>query len=396
VLSRADLVALDEADELARFREQFVLPDDVIYLDGNSLGPVPRALPARIAQVVEREWGQTLIRSWTEHGWLKAPLSVGEKIGRLIGAAPGSTVLADATSVNLFKLLSAALELRPERGVILTEHGNFPTDLYIAHGLVELLGRGHEVRAVADPVAALGPEVAVLMLTHVNYRTGALHDMAALSRAAHEVGALALWDLSHSVGAVPLRVADDGVDLAVGCGYKYLNGGPGAPAFLTVAPHLQSGFHSPLTGWLGHAAPFDFAADYRPAPGIARAIVGTPPILSLTALEVGVDLMSEAPMAAIRAKSLRLADIFMTLMEEHCARHGFRLLTPREPERRGSQVAFAHPDGAAIMRALIDHGVIGDFRAPDVLRFGLAPLYIRYVDLWDAVSVVDGVMRQGV
>jgi kynureninase len=396
VLSRADLVALDEVDELARFREQFVLPDDVIYLDGNSLGPLPRALPTRIAQVVEREWGQTLIRSWTEHGWMKAPMSVGEKIGRLIGAAPGSTVLADATSVNLFKLLSAALELRAERRVILTEQGNFPTDLYIADGLVELLGRRHEVRAVENPLTALGPEVAVLMLTHVNYRNGALHDMAALTRAAHEVGALALWDLSHSVGAVPLRVADDGVDLAVGCGYKYLNGGPGAPAFLMVAPQLQNEFRSPLTGWLGHAAPFDFASDYRPAPGIARAIVGTPPILSLTALEVGVDLMSEAPMEAIRAKSLRLADIFVTLMEEHCARHGFRLLTPREPERRGSQVAFAHPDGAAIMRALIDHGVIGDFRAPDVLRFGLAPLYIRYVDLWDAVSVVDGVMRQGV
>ncbi len=395
MLSRADLAALDEEDELARFREKFVLPDGVIYLDGNSLGPLPRALPARIAQVVEREWGQTLIRSWTEHGWLKAPLSVGEKIGRLIGAAPGSTVLADATSVNLFKLLSAALELRPERRVILTEHGNFPTDLYIAHGLVELLGRGHEVRAVEDPLAALGPEVAVLMLTHVNYRNGALHDMATLTRAAHEVGALALWDLSHSVGAVPLRVADDGVDLAVGCGYKYLNGGPGAPAFLTVAPQLQTEFRSPLSGWLGHAAPFDFASNYRPAPGIARAIVGTPPILSLAALEVGVDLMSEAPMEVIRAKSLRLADIFMTLMEEHCARHGFRLLTPREPERRGSQVAFAHPNGAAIMQALIDHGVIGDFRAPDVLRFGLAPLYIRYVDLWDAVSVLDDVMRQG-
>lgn len=395
MLSRADLLALDEADELARFREKFVLPEGVIYLDGNSLGPLPRALPARIAQVVEREWGQTLIRSWTEHGWLKAPLSVGEKIGRLIGAAPGSTVLADATSVNLFKLLSAALELRPERRVILTEHGNFPTDLYIAHGLVGLLGRGHEVRAVADPLAALGPEVAVLMLTHVNYRNGALHDMAALTRAAHEVGALTLWDLSHSVGAVPLRIADDGVDLAVGCGYKYLNGGPGAPAFLTVAPQLQTEFHSPLTGWLGHAAPFDFASNYRPAPGIARAIVGTPPILSLAALEVGVDLMSEAPMEAIRAKSLRLADVFMAQMDEHCARHGFRLLTPREPERRGSQVAFAHPNGAAIMQALINHGVIGDFRAPDVLRFGLAPLYIRYVDLWDAVAVVDDVMRKG-
>jgi kynureninase len=393
--SRADCAAWDQADALAPFRNRFVLPEGVIYLDGNSLGPVPKDLPARIARVVEREWGQSLIRSWTAHGWMEAPLRVGAKIGRLIGAPPHCTVLADSTSVNLFKLLAAALELRPERRVILTERGNFPTDLYIAQGLAALLGRGHELRAVEDPLAALDRDVAVLMLTHVNYRTGALHDMAALTRAAHAAGALALWDLSHSVGAVPLQLAADEVDLAVGCGYKYLNGGPGAPAFLTVAPRLHESLRSPLTGWLGHAAPFAFAPDYRAAEGIARMIVGTPPILSLTALEVGVDLMAEVPPAALRVKSLRLSELFMELMEPLCAAYGFRLLTPREPARRGSQMSFAHPDGDAIMQALIARDVIGDFRAPDVLRFGLAPLYVRFVDVWDAVRALTDVMHAG-
>jgi kynureninase len=395
VLTRAELAALDRADELAAFRDRFVLPDGVIYLDGNSLGPLPAAAPVRVAEVLAREWGHSLIRAWIAHGWIDLPLRVGAKIGRLIGAAPDSTVVADSTSVNLFKLLAAALDLRPDRRVILTETGNFPTDLYIAQGLTELLRRGHVLRAVDDPLAALDHDVAVLMLTQVNYRSGAMHNMAALTRAAHAVGALTLWDLSHSVGAVPLHLAEDDADLAVGCGYKYLNGGPGAPAFLSVAPRLHAMLRSPLTGWLGHAAPFAFAPDYRPADGIARAIVGTPPILSLAALEVGVDLMAEAPVAAVRTKSLRLAELFIALMEPICAGHRFRLLTPREPARRGSQVSFAHPDGYAIMQALIERGVIGDFRAPDVLRFGLAPLYVRHVDVWDAVAILDEVMRSG-
>ena len=395
MLTRAELAALDRADELAAFRDRFVLPDGVIYLDGNSLGPLPAATPVRVAEVLAREWGHSLIRAWIAHGWIDLPLRVGAKIGRLIGAAPDSTVVADSTSVNLFKLLAAALDLRPDRRVILTETGNFPTDLYIAQGLTELLRRGHVLRAVDDPLAALDHDVAVLMLTQVNYRSGAMHNMAALTRAAHAVGALTLWDLSHSVGAVPLHLAEDDADLAVGCGYKYLNGGPGAPAFLSVAPRLHAMLRSPLTGWLGHAAPFAFAPDYRPADGIARAIVGTPPILSLAALEVGVDLMAEAPVAAVRTKSLRLAELFIALMEPICAGHRFRLLTPREPARRGSQVSFAHPDGYAIMQALIERGVIGDFRAPDVLRFGLAPLYVRHVDVWDAVAILDEVMRSG-
>jgi kynureninase len=395
VLTRPELEALDRADALAPFREEFDLPAGVIYLDGNSLGPLPRAAAGRVAEVVAREWGGSLIRAWNAHDWIGLPLRVGEKIGRIIGAEAGSTVVADSTSVNLFKLLAAALEARPTRRVILTEAGNFPTDLYMAQGLAGLLRQGHEVRAVDDPVAALDDDVAVLMLTQVNYRSGAMYDMAAVTRAAHAVGALTLWDLSHSIGAVPLRLAEDGADFAVGCGYKYLNGGPGAPAFLSVAPGLQADLRSPLTGWLGHAEPFAFAPEYRPATGIGRGVVGTPPVISLAALEVGVDLMLRAPMAALRAKSQRLIEVFVALVEQEGVAWGMRLLTPREAGRRGSQVAFTHPDGYAIMQALIARGVIGDFRAPDVMRFGLAPLYVRYVDVWDAVAMLGEVMRGG-
>jgi kynureninase len=317
---------------------------------------------------------------------------VGDKIAQLIGAAPGTTVVADSTSVNLFKLLAAALDQRPGRMVILTEEGNFPTDLYIAQGLAALLQRGHELRAVpaARLAQALDSQVAVLMLTHVNYRSGAMHNMPSLTRAAHAAGALVLWDLSHSVGVVPLRLAADEADMAVGCGYKYLNGGPGAPAFLYVGQHMQTDLRLPLTGWLGHAEPFAFESSYRPATGIARAVVGTPPILSLAALEVGIDIGLEAPIHAIRTKSLKLADLFMALMKQEA---GFTALTPTEPALRGSQVSFAHPEGYAIMQSLIGRGVIGDFRAPDVLRFGLAPLHVRFVDVWDAVTVLRDVMR---
>ncbi len=388
--TREDAEALDREDELAAFRERFVLPDGVIYLDGNSLGPLPKATKARLAKVIEQQWGQSLIRSWTEHRWIDLQFRVGEKIGQLTGAEAGTTVVADSTSVNLFKLLAAALDRRPGRKVILTEKGNFPSDLYVAQGLTELLHDGHEVRAVSDVGAAIDEQTAVLMLTHVNYRSGAMHDMAALTRAAHAAGALVLWDLSHSVGAVPLRLDADGVDLAVGCGYKYINGGPGAPAFLYVAKRLQDDLRLPLTGWLGHTEPFAFESSYRPASGIARTVVGTPPILSLAALEGGIDITLEAPMRRLRAKSLRLAELFIALMEGEA---GFGLLTPREAAARGSQVAFAHADGDAIMQALIERGVIGDFRAPDVLRFGLAPLFLRYVDVWDAVAVLRDVMR---
>jgi len=378
---------------MAGFRDMFVLPEGVIYLDGNSLGPLPVATTARVTQVLEREWGQSLIRSWTEHGCIHLQLRIGDKIARLIGAAPGTTVVADSTSVNLYKLLAGALQCRPGRRVILTEAGNFPTDLYIAQGLAAHLSVGHEVRQVTDLVAALDDTVAVLMLTHVNYRSGAMHDMGALTHAAHAAGALVLWDLSHSVGAMPLQLEADDVDLAVGCGYKYLNGGPGAPAFLYITKRMQDELRLPVTGWLGHAAPFAFESDYRPAEGVAQAVVGTPPILSLAALEVGIDIALQAPMAVLRAKSLALAELFMALMQPE---REFRLLTPRDAAGRGSQVAFTHPHGYAIMQALTERGVIGDFRAPDVLRFGLAPLYVRFVDVWDAVAMVRAVTHSGV
>jgi kynureninase len=378
-----DAEALDRSDPLRSFRERFLLPDGVIYLDGNSLGPVPKETPARIAEVVSREWGESLIRAWNEHGWIDLNRRVGDKIGRLIGAEAGAVIVADSTSINIFKCLHAALALRPDRAVILSETRTFPTDLYIAGSL------GRSVRVVDDPVAALDETVAVLMLTHVNYLTGQMHDMAAITRAAHDAGALVLWDVSHSVGAAPLAVATDGSDFVVGCGYKYLNGGPGAPAFLYAAPRHSDALRFPLTGWLGHADPFAFDPTWRPAPGVAGAVVGTPPILSLAALDVGVDLMLEAPGDLVRAKSLALTSRFRALMEAR----GFRCITPADPGRRGSQISFSHPDGYAIVQALIARGVIGDFRTPDVMRFGFAPLYVRYRDIDDAVAIVDDVMR---
>jgi kynureninase len=392
---RMQLLALDHADPLASFRDRFALPEGVVYLDGNSLGPLPRAAPARLAELIASEWGKGLIRSWNDAGWIELPARVGEAIGRLVGAEPGSVLVTDSTSVNLFKLLGAALALRPERQEILTEADNFPTDNYVAAGLCELLGTRHRLRPVAatELAAALGDDTAVLMLTHVNYRTGAMHDMAALTHAAHAAGALVVWDLAHSAGAVPLGLADDGADMAVGCGYKFLNGGPGAPAFLYVAPRLHEQLRFPLTGWLGHAEPFAFAPDFRPAAGIASALVGTPPVLSLAALQVGVELALSAPMAAVREKSLRLADVFAELVAQECGGHGLRLLTPKEPERRGSQISYAHPAAYPIMQALIARGVIGDVRAPDILRFGLTPLTLRYVDMWDAVAALRDVLE---
>jgi kynureninase len=374
----------DRADPLRSFRDRFLLPEGVIYLDGNSLGPLPRATPQRLAAVIREEWGQSLVRAWNDHGWIDLARRVGDKIGRLIGAEPGETIVADSTSINIFKCLSAALNLRTGRTVILTETGNFPTDIYVAERIA-----GASLRVVDDPIDALDADVAVLMLTQVNYRTGALHDIAAITEAAHRAGALVLWDLSHSAGAVPLTIAADSVDFAVGCGYKYLNGGPGAPAFLSVAARHWPDLRFPLTGWLGHADPFAFDPTFRPASGVAGAIVGTPPILSLAALEVGVDLMLEAPIDLIRSKSIALTERFLTAMEPR----GFRSITPADPARRGSHVSFRHPDGYAIVQALIARGVIGDFRAPDVIRFGLAPLYTRYQDVDDAIAILDDVMR---
>src|SRR6185503_17269114 len=385
---------LDRADPLAAVREKFVLPRGVVYLDGNSLGPLPKATTAAVVHVVEREWGEGLIRSWNAAGWIDAPAKIGDKIARLIGARPGEVIVADSTSVNLFKVLASALDLAQGRRVVVSEAENFPTDLYMMEGLIALLGGRHVLRVVParDIGAAIDAETAVLALTHVNYRSGAMHDMAALSRLAHERGALAIWDLSHSAGAMPLDVSGAGADFAVGCGYKYLNGGPGAPAFVYVAERHHEEFRQPLSGWLGHAEPFAFEGGYRPAAGIARCLVGTPPILSLVALDVGVDLLLECDLEAVREKAVRLPDLFIWLVEQRCAAHGLILVSPREGAARGSQVSFRHPQGYPVMQALIARGMIGDFRAPDILRFGLGPLYLRYVDLWDAVTALAEVL----
>ena len=397
-LRREILVALDEADPLARFRDQFALPRDTIYLDGNSLGALPRRTAARIGQVIAQEWGQDLIRSWNSHGWIDLPLRLGDKIGRLIGAAEGQVAAADSTSVNLFKLLAAALRLRPGRRTILSETGNFPTDLYMAEGLAELLERGHRLELVekARIADAIDGDTAVVLLTHVDFRSGEIHDMRELTARAHAAGALGLWDLCHSAGAVPVELDACKVDLAVGCGYKYLNGGPGAPAFLYVAHRHQQATRQPLTGWLGHEAPFAFEPGYRPASGIRRMLAGTPAILAMTALDCGIDLLLQADMASLRRKSMIMGDLLIRLVEERCAGWEFALVSPRDAAQRGSHVAFSHDEGYAIMQALIARGVIGDFRAPDLMRFGLAPLYLGYADLWDAVETLRRIMADGV
>ena len=394
--SRDEALALDAADPLAPLREQFSIPPGLIYLDGNSLGVMPRAAPARAQQVVAQEWGTGLIGSWNSAGWMELAPRIGDKIARLIGAGPGECVATDSTSVNLFKVLNAALAIAhadaPQRTRIVSERSNFPTDLYIAEATAA--ERGLELVLADSPEeirALLDERCAVLMLTHVNYSTGRIHDMAVLTRAAHEAGALTLWDLAHSAGAVPLQLSDCGADFAIGCGYKYLNGGPGAPAFVWVAPRHAERFWQPLAGWMGHAAPFEFTPGYRPAPGIRRYLCGTPPVLSLAVLECGVDSVLAAEplggMAALRAKSLALTRAFADLVESRCAGHGLTRVSPRDDAQRGSQVCFAHPThGYAMVQALIARGVVGDFRAPQILRFGFTPLYLRYADVWDAVE----------
>ena len=393
MISRADASALDAADPLASFRDRFVLPEGLVYLDGNSLGALPKGAAERMAEVVSREWGAGLIRSWNDAGWIDLPRRVGDKIARLVGGEPGEVVCTDSTSVNLWKVLAAALSLRPERRTVLSEEGNFPTDLYVAEGLVRLLGKGHCVRLVpkGELLTALDDDVAALLLTHVDYRTGERHDMERLTRAAREAGAIAIWDLAHSAGAMPVDLRSAGADLAVGCGYKYLCGGPGAPAFLWVPKRLQDAFVQPLSGWLGHAEPFAFERAYRPAEGVARFLCGTPPILSMSSLDAALDVILEADLAIVRAKSEALTSFFIEAVEQECG-DAVRLVSPRDASLRGSQVSFAHPDAYAVMRALIERSVVGDFRAPDVLRFGFAPLYVGFVDAWDAARALADVL----
>ena len=432
-----DCRALDAQDPLRALREQFSLPEGVIYLDGNSLGVLPRATAARVLDAVTREWGQGLIRSWNSAGWFDAPQRLGDKIARLVGAKPGELVATDSTSVNLYKVLSAALNIAaddaPDRRLLVSERSNFPTDLYIAESLCRERGLQLLLVEPEDIAQALTADVAVLMLTHVNYRTGAMHNMAAVTQAAHEAGILTVWDLAHSAGAVPVDLNGAQADFAVGCGYKYLNGGPGAPAFVWAHLKHASRFWQPLAGWWGHAAPFEFTPDYRPAPGIARFLCGTQPILSMTALECGLDTVLAAEpmggMAALRAKSLALTDLFITLVEVRCAGYGLGLATPREHAKRGSQICLTRstgphapplrwslpPEGTdtalglpgggsdayAIVQALIARGVIGDFRAGDggahldILRFGFTPLYIGFEDVWQAVEHLKQVLETG-
>ncbi|QIE56865.1 kynureninase [Pikeienuella piscinae] len=389
-----DIAALDRADPLAAKRAEFLIPEGVIYLDGNSLGPLTKGAQARIASAVADEWGEMLIRGWNDAGWFTAPGRVGDRIGALIGAPPGSVTAADNTSINVFKCLSAALAMRPDRKVVLSDSGNFPTDLYIAEGLIAGLGGGHRLKTVApEEVAdALDEDVAVMMLTEVDYRTGRRHDMAGLTRRAHEVGALAMWDLAHSAGAFEVDLTGAGADFAVGCGYKYLNGGPGAPAFLYVRPERQARVRPLISGWMGHEAPFAFDPDYRPLEGIGRMRVGTPPVISLKGLDAALDVFDGVEMAAIRAKSISLSELFIAEVERRCAGHGLRLVSPRDPAVRGSQVSFAHEQGYAAMQALIARGVIGDFRAPDVMRFGFAPLYLSHADVAAAAGVLAEVL----
>ncbi len=414
-LSRAACAARDAADPLAPLREQFELPAGVNYLDGNSLGVLPRATAARVQQVVTQEWGQGLIRSWNSAGWIDLPRRVGDKIGRLVGAAPGELVVADSTSVNLFKVLSAAARIAqaddPSRRVIVSERSNFPTDLYIAESVAAQHGMVLELHDIDAIPARLGPDVAVLMLTQVNYRSGRMADMAAVTAQAHAAGALMLWDLAHSAGAVPVDLNGANADFAVGCGYKYLNGGPGAPAFCWAHPRHAERFWQPLSGWMGHAAPFVFEPGYRPAPGMQRYLCGTPPVIGASALECGVDaLLAAEPlggMAALRTKSVALSELFIALVRQHLAGSGLTIHTPLDAAQRGSQVSLGVPadgsvDGYAVMQALIARGVIGDYRAgdgsaaePHLLRFGFTPLYTRFVDVFDAIQALAEVLASG-
>lgn len=407
--TREDCLAQDQADPLASLRELFDLPEGCLYLDGNSLGVLPRATARRVQQVVTEEWGRDLIKSWNTAGWIDLPQRIGNKIGRLIGAGDNEVVVADSTSVNLYKVLMAAARLQrersPQRRVIVSERSNFPTDLYIAQSVCEAMGWELQLLEAHEIEGGLAPEVAVLMLTHVNYRTGRMHDMAHLTSRAHEAGALTVWDLAHSAGAVPVDLLGADADFAVGCGYKYLNGGPGAPAFVWAHPRHAGRFSQPLSGWLGHVAPFEFTPHYTPAAGIARYLCGTPPVISLAALECGVDTVLAAEpvggMAALRAKSVALTTLFAELVDTRCAGLGLSIVSPRDAALRGSQVCLTCTEGSyAIVQALIARQVIGDFRAgdartPDILRFGFTPLYCRFVDVWDAVEQLREVLQSG-
>ena len=380
--------------DFAATKAMFHLPDGLIYLDGNSLGVMPKAAATRIAQTVSAEWGEMLITGWNKAGWMAQPIALGDRIGRLIGAVPGTTVLGDTLSIKVYQALHSAITLNPNRKTILSDTGNFPSDLYMADGLIRALNDGHILKTVApeEVEAHLDEDVAVLMLTQVDYRTGRMHDMAKLTQKAHKHGVITVWDLAHSAGAVPVDLTAAQADFAVGCTYKYLNAGPGAPAFIYVAPQHAETVHPALSGWLGHEAPFAFDTEYRPGRGIERMRVGTPPVLQMAALEAAMDIWDNVDMQAVRAKSIELTSLFIKEVEATCT--DLILNAPRDAATRGSQVAFAHPESYAIMQCLIAHGVIGDFRAPDNLRFGFTPLYIDETDVRRAVDILSKIMKE--
>ncbi|MCZ6830072.1 MAG: kynureninase [Gammaproteobacteria bacterium] len=388
---------MDREDPLASFRNEFELADGLVYLDGNSLGAMPKAAAERASEVVHQEWGKDLIESWNKAGWFQMPEVLGDKIAQLIGAEPGEVVVTDSTGINLYKVLYAALSLNRSRDVIVMEGSNFPTDNYVVQGLVEQMGDQYQLKFVEEDEIfdALSDEVAVLCLTQVHYKSGRVLDMQAITAAAQAQSIVVIWDLCHSAGAFEVDLNGCNADLAIGCTYKYLNGGPGSPAFIFLAQRHHGKALQPLTGWWGHAAPFAFERDYRPAEGILQMRSGTQPILSLAVAEVGLDMFLRADMRQIREKSQRLTSLFIQLVEGRCGEDGFELVSPRDAEARGSQVSFDHENGYAIVQALIAAGVVGDFRAPSNMRFGFTPLYIRYVDVWDAVDRLHEIMRSG-
>lgn len=373
-------------------KEAFILPEGVIYLDGNSLGPMPKSVPARVAQVMNEEWAQMLIGGWNKAGWMAMPVDIGDSVGRLIGAPKGSVVMGDTLSVKVYQALAAGVKMRPERRVILSDTGNFPSDLYMAEGLVGLLEQGYELRTVApeEVAGAIGDDIAVVMLTEVDYRTGRMHDMKAITKLAHAAGAVMVWDLAHSAGAIPVDLAGSNCEFAVGCTYKYLNGGPGAPAFIYVRPDLADSAEPALSGWLGHANPFDFDLNYTPAKGVERMRCGTPPVLQLAALQEAMKVWEGVEMADLRTASIALQEQFIAEVERDVPE--LTLASPRDASLRGSQVSFRFEQGYAAMQAVIDRGVIGDFRAPDIMRFGFTPLYVDSADVSAAVAIIKDVM----
>ena len=398
-LTREDFIKLDTLDPIKKVREEFALPKDIIYFDGNSLGPLSKNTIKSLDSVIQREWGDGLVRSWNDENWINLPRNLGNQIAPLIGAKEGEVIVVDSTSVNLFKVLSSALMLNKNRKVIVSESGNFPSDLYILEGVNNMFGESYE-RCLMDEgdeeiEKYIDSSTAVVVLSHINYKTGRITDIKKITTFAHEKGALVVWDISHSVGVFPMNLHDLGVDFAVGCTYKHLNGGPGAPGFLFVHSSLIEKVSQPLTGWLGHIKPFDFEVEYKPANDINKFICGTPPIIAYKAIESGLEIFKDLSIIEIREKSTKLSEMFIQLMKQECSEFGFTLFSPKNSEQRGSQISFLHENAYSIIQALISHGIIGDYREPNVMRFGISPLYMRFEDVWNAITCLREIMQTG-